>query len=74
MAYACKTSSAKKIVGVVPYMPYSRQCKRYKQSLNFEFPRTFSLLLIPSYPKMKSAGQILRNKLSENHATFDLQI
>jgi len=27
MAYACKTSSAKKIVGVVPYMPYSRQCK-----------------------------------------------
>ena len=74
MAYACKTSSAKKIVGVVPYMPYSRQCKRYKQSLNFEFPRTFSLLLIPSYPKMKSAGQILRNKLSENHATSDLQI
>ena len=74
MAYACKTSSAKKIVGVVPYMPYSRQCKRYKQSLNFEFPRTFSLLLIPSYPKMKSAGQILRNKLSENHATFEQQI
>jgi len=27
MAYACKTSNAKKIVGVLPYMPYSRQCK-----------------------------------------------
>ena len=32
MAYACKTSNAKKIVGVLPYMPYSRQCKRYKQA------------------------------------------
>lgn len=73
MAYACKTSSAKKIVGVVPYMPYSRQCKRYKQSLNFEFPRTFSLLLIPSYPKMKSAGQRAFN-CWKNHATSDLQI
>lgn len=28
MAYACKTSSAKKIVGVIPYLPYSKQCKR----------------------------------------------
>ena len=73
MAYACKTSSAKKIVGVVPYMPYSRQCKRYKQSLNFEFPRTFSLLLIPSYPKMKSAGQSAFN-CWKNQATSDLQI
>jgi len=26
LAYACKTSSAKKIVGVVPYLPYSKQC------------------------------------------------
>merc|ERR1711976_563937 len=27
MAYACKTSTARKIVGVIPYLPYSRQCK-----------------------------------------------
>ncbi len=28
MAYACKTSTARKIVGVIPYLPYSRQCKQ----------------------------------------------
>lgn len=27
MSYACKTSSAKKVVGVIPYLPYSKQCK-----------------------------------------------
>jgi len=27
MSYACKTSSAGKIVGVIPFLPYSRQCK-----------------------------------------------
>jgi len=27
MAYACQTSSAQKIVGVIPYLPYSKQCK-----------------------------------------------
>ena len=27
MAYACKTSSARRVVGVIPYLPYSRQCK-----------------------------------------------
>lgn len=27
MAYACKTSSARSIVGVIPYLPYSKQCK-----------------------------------------------
>lgn len=27
MAYACKTSTARKVVGVIPYIPYSRQCK-----------------------------------------------
>lgn len=27
MAYACKTSSAKNIVGVIPYLPYCKQCK-----------------------------------------------
>jgi phosphoribosylpyrophosphate synthetase len=27
LAYACKTSSAKKIVGVIPYLPYSKQCE-----------------------------------------------
>ena len=25
--YACKTSSARKIIGVVPYLPYSKQSK-----------------------------------------------
>lgn len=31
MAYACKTSSAKRIVGVIPYLPYSKQCKMRKR-------------------------------------------
>ena len=31
MAYACKTSSARKIVGVVPYMPYCKQSKMRKR-------------------------------------------
>lgn len=34
MAYACKTSSAKSIVGVIPYLPYSKQCKQIYYSLN----------------------------------------
>ncbi len=25
MCYACKTSSCNKVIGVIPYMPYSRQ-------------------------------------------------
>lgn len=31
IAYACKTSSAKSIVGVMPYLPYSKQCKMRKR-------------------------------------------
>ncbi|CAK8691844.1 phosphoribosyl pyrophosphate synthase-associated protein 2-like [Clavelina lepadiformis] len=31
MAYACKTSSAKRIIGVIPYLPYSKQCKMRKR-------------------------------------------
>lgn len=31
IAYACKTSSAKSIVGVIPYLPYSKQCKMRKR-------------------------------------------
>ncbi|UYV73914.1 PRPSAP1 [Cordylochernes scorpioides] len=31
MAYACKTSSARKIVGVLPYLPYSKQSKMRKR-------------------------------------------
>jgi ribose-phosphate pyrophosphokinase len=31
MAYACKTASAKSIVGVIPYLPYSKQCKMRKR-------------------------------------------
>lgn len=30
-AYACRTSSARKIVGVMPYLPYSKQCKMRKR-------------------------------------------
>ena len=29
MAYACKTSSARSIVGVIPYLPYSKQCNLF---------------------------------------------
>jgi phosphoribosylpyrophosphate synthetase len=32
LAYACKTSSARNIVGVIPYLPYSKQCK---SAMNF---------------------------------------
>ncbi|XP_045214946.2 phosphoribosyl pyrophosphate synthase-associated protein 2-like isoform X1 [Mercenaria mercenaria] len=31
IAYACKTSSARKVVGVVPYIPYSKQSKMRKR-------------------------------------------
>ena len=31
MAYACKTSSAKNIIGVIPYLPYSKQSKMRKR-------------------------------------------
>jgi len=31
MAYAFKTSSARRIIGVVPYLPYSKQCKMRKR-------------------------------------------
>ncbi|KAL1780917.1 phosphoribosyl pyrophosphate synthase-associated protein 2 isoform X1 [Sigmodon hispidus] len=31
MVYACKTSYAKSIIGVVPYFPYSKQCKMRKR-------------------------------------------
>ncbi|XP_055923711.1 phosphoribosyl pyrophosphate synthase-associated protein 2 isoform X3 [Eupeodes corollae] len=31
MAYACKTSSARSVVGVIPYLPYSKQCKMRKR-------------------------------------------
>ena len=27
MAYACRTSTAHRIIGVIPYMPYSQQCQ-----------------------------------------------
>ncbi|KAI4455916.1 ribose-phosphate diphosphokinase family member [Holotrichia oblita] len=31
MAYACKTSCARSIVAVIPYLPYSKQCKMRKR-------------------------------------------
>lgn len=31
IAYACKTSCARNIVGVLPYLPYSQQCKMRKR-------------------------------------------
>ena len=31
MAYAFRTSSARKIVGVIPYLPYSKQSKMRKR-------------------------------------------
>uniref|UniRef100_A0A4W3H6B3 Phosphoribosyl pyrophosphate synthetase associated protein 1 n=2 Tax=Callorhinchus milii TaxID=7868 RepID=A0A4W3H6B3_CALMI len=31
MAYACKTSCARNIIGVIPYFPYSKQCKMRKR-------------------------------------------
>lgn len=31
MAYACKMSCARKIVGVIPYLPYCKQSKMRKR-------------------------------------------
>jgi phosphoribosylpyrophosphate synthetase len=31
MAYACKTSAAKNIIGVIPYLPYVKQSKMRKR-------------------------------------------
>ena len=31
MAYACRTSSARKIIGVMPYLPYCKQSKMRKR-------------------------------------------
>ena len=31
MCYTCRTSAAKKIVGVLPYLPYSKQTKLFKR-------------------------------------------
>jgi len=31
MAYCCKTSSAQRLVAVIPYLPYSKQCKMRKR-------------------------------------------
>ena len=31
MAYACRSASAHNIIGVLPYMPYSKQCKMRKR-------------------------------------------
>jgi len=31
LGYACKTASAHSIIGVLPYLPYSRQCKMRKR-------------------------------------------
>jgi len=31
IAYACKTAAARSIIGVMPYLPYSRQCKMRKR-------------------------------------------
>jgi len=32
MVYACKTSSARKIVAVIPYLPYSKQCRMRRRA------------------------------------------
>ena len=31
MCYACKTSCARNIIGVIPYLPYSKQSKMKKR-------------------------------------------
>ena len=31
MAYACRTSCARKLVGVIPYLPYCKQSKMRKR-------------------------------------------
>uniref|UniRef100_A0A8C6H4R8 Phosphoribosyl pyrophosphate synthase-associated protein 2 n=1 Tax=Mus spicilegus TaxID=10103 RepID=A0A8C6H4R8_MUSSI len=38
MVYACKTSCAKSIIGVIPYFPYSKKCKMKKKGGFFNIP------------------------------------
>ena len=44
MAYACKTSTARRVVGVIPYLPYSQQCKMC--AMVFVFPLIFFLFSV----------------------------
>lgn len=32
LAYACKTSMAKTITVIMPYLPYSKQCRMFRRS------------------------------------------
>lgn len=32
LIYACKTSMAKTITVILPYMPYSKQCRMFRRS------------------------------------------
>lgn len=55
MAYACKTSSAKSIVAVIPYLPYSKQC---------EYPSSYHYLSVASQVLIKNQGYfVLKNSL-----------
>ncbi|KAJ8319252.1 hypothetical protein KUTeg_004343 [Tegillarca granosa] len=55
IAYACKTSCARNIVGVIPYMPYSKQSKMRKRGS-----------IIPDY---RNAIIVARNPNSVRRAT-----
>uniref|UniRef100_A0A671S1B3 Phosphoribosyl pyrophosphate synthase-associated protein 1 n=1 Tax=Sinocyclocheilus anshuiensis TaxID=1608454 RepID=A0A671S1B3_9TELE len=44
MAYALKTSCAKNIIGVIPYFPYSKQCKMRKRGSIVVFSAAFNNL------------------------------
>ncbi|KAK7827424.1 hypothetical protein U0070_026630, partial [Myodes glareolus] len=43
MVYACKTSCAKSIIGVIPYFPYSKQCKMRKRGSIKEIQGFFNI-------------------------------
>ena len=48
MCYACKTSSCKNVIGVVPYIPYSKQTKMKRRgniSLKLIFNSSTGLII-----------------------------
>lgn len=65
MAYACKTSSAKSIVGVIPYLPYSKQCKQNIYYLNIIIYNVQYLIYLLFSGKMRKRGSIVSKLLAK---------
>uniref|UniRef100_A0A2K5S813 Phosphoribosyl pyrophosphate synthase-associated protein 2 n=1 Tax=Cebus imitator TaxID=2715852 RepID=A0A2K5S813_CEBIM len=59
MVYACKTSCAKSIIGVIPYFPYSKQCKMRKRgSIVSKLLASMMCKADPRLQKCSNRGQV----------------